>query len=488
MAASSGKTAFSNWKYQHYFTLTEVRGKNVYVQCTLCRGTKRLSTSVVSNSNLLKHLSTSHAKTKLVAKSQDGSDINPNSGGADVSLGDTQQGDEGPMPSKQRKLDFSDRKLVTQSELNKVIARYVVENMLPLSTVESDSFRAIIALIPTRAGVGPPCRKTFSKYIDTECTKMNAEQKKKFDELEYVSTTADIWTDHNKSYLGVTAHWINPHNMERGKAALACRRFKGRHTHDCIAAELDSIHSSFGITHKITATITDNGSNFVKAFKKYQAVEDEAEVEDEVTFTDINDALQNSEEDVEDEIILPPHQRCASHTLNLVSCTDIDRWLLSRPETKAVYRSATAKCTGLWNKASRSTVAAETVDNVIGRKLLVPCSTRWNSFYDAMVRISEIPVVELNTLSSRFGLTAISERELKFIREYCTVMKPLTVALDILQGEENCFFGTLLPTLETLMMKTMELKNGLQILVDLPEAIVMVRMLSFFFLIFFCSV
>ncbi|KAL7857392.1 hypothetical protein SRHO_G00162910 [Serrasalmus rhombeus] len=51
-------------------------------------------------------------------------------------------------------------------------------------------------------------------------------------------------------------------------------------------------------------------------------------------------------------------------------------------------------------------------------------------------------------------------------------MKPLTVALDILQGEDNCFYGTLLPTLETLITKTLDLKTGLQILGDLPEAVV----------------
>lgn len=63
------KIAFSNWKYNHYFTLIDIKGKNVYVQCTLCPGTKRLSTSVVSNSNLVKHLTSSHARTKLVATS-----------------------------------------------------------------------------------------------------------------------------------------------------------------------------------------------------------------------------------------------------------------------------------------------------------------------------------------------------------------------------------------------------------------------------------
>ncbi|KAK1895163.1 ATPase 5 plasma membrane-type, partial [Dissostichus eleginoides] len=51
-------------------------------------------------------------------------------------------------------------------------------------------------------------------------------------------------------------------------------------------------------------------------------------------------------------------------------------------------------------------------------------------------------------------------------------MKPLTVALDILQGEENCYFGTLLPTLETLMSKTLEMKDSLTVATGLPEAIV----------------
>ncbi len=231
----------------------------------------------------------------------------------------------GATPSKQLKLDFSapaSQKLVTQTELNGMIGKYVVENMLPLSTVHSDSFRALIGKIPGRAGAGPPCRKTFSKYMD-------AELKRGFEELEYVSTTADIWTARNKSYLGVTAHWIHPHSMERRKAALACRRFKGRHTHDNVATELDNIHSSYGISHKITSTVTDNGSNFVKAFKEYQPVEEDesGDDEDEVTFMNINDVVQNSVgDDNNDDVVitLPPHQRCASHTLNLVSCTDVD--------------------------------------------------------------------------------------------------------------------------------------------------------------------
>lgn len=116
--------------------------------------------------------------------------------------------------------------------------------------------------------------------------------------------------------MGVTAHWINPNNMEREKAALACIRFKGHHTHDAIAVELDNIHSTYGITHKITATVTDNGSNFVKAFKRYQPLEenDSEDDEDEVTFTDINDALHATDDDGDVVITLPPTTTDVHHT------------------------------------------------------------------------------------------------------------------------------------------------------------------------------
>lgn len=53
-------------------------------------------------------------------------------------------------------------------------------------------------------------------------------------------------------------------------AAIACRQFPGDHTYDKIAEGLHRIHEEFGLhNRKILATITDNGSNFVKAFKEF---------------------------------------------------------------------------------------------------------------------------------------------------------------------------------------------------------------------------
>uniref|UniRef100_A0A3P8NPQ8 BED-type domain-containing protein n=1 Tax=Astatotilapia calliptera TaxID=8154 RepID=A0A3P8NPQ8_ASTCA len=452
---------FLSWKYSHYFSFVLEKDRNIVVNCTLCGGSKTLSTSKTSNSYLMKHLQKQHASTNLVEK--------------EPVVGDSSSVDA--IPAKQRKLDFGQpaAQSITQPQLHRLIARYVVEDMKPISTVESHAFRQLISHIPVRGRAGKaPSRKIFSSFLDQEYANMESELKNTLDMVEYISTTADIWTVHNKSFLGVTAHWINAQNMKREKAALACRRFMGRHTYDSIASELDNINSSHGLSFKITSTVTDNGSNFVKAFKVYQPApesDDSESEEDGVTFVSIGDVLQNAADDADYAISLPPHQRCASHTMNLISCTDVEKWLLSEAATKTIYRSATTKCAGLWNKASRSTVAAEIVDDIIAKKLLVPCTTRWNSFYYALERISKIPVVELNTISSTLRLKCFNEREHQCIREYCAVMKPLTVALDILQGEDHCFYGTLLPTLESLMTKTLAIKNACTFTVSLLQAV-----------------
>lgn len=160
-------------------------------------------------------------------------------------------------------------------------------------------------------------------------------------------------------------------SFQRKKAAIACS-FRGRHTSDAIASELEDIFSQYGLsTDKVTACVTDNGSNFIKAFKEYQQVESEEEEgeedDGEVAFADLHSLLTGGDdEDAQKSLcLLPSHHRCAAHTLNLIATNEINRWFASNPESRTVYRSSTAKCSALWTKASRSTVAFECLESLL---------------------------------------------------------------------------------------------------------------------------
>ncbi|CAK6958997.1 hypothetical protein NQZ68_007265 [Scomber scombrus] len=60
----------------------------------------------------------------------------------------TGQTSDGPSPAKQVKIDLRATGL-SAAELKKLVAGYIVEDMLPISTVDSESFRRIVEKLPT---------------------------------------------------------------------------------------------------------------------------------------------------------------------------------------------------------------------------------------------------------------------------------------------------------------------------------------------------
>ena len=141
--------------------------------------------------------------------------------------------------------------------------------MLPLSTVESQAFRKLInGICPTQI----PDRKSFTEYLDHQYDLGMDKVKATLVAAGSVSTTADLWTCHNCSYMGMTVHWIEPSTCKRRKAAITCCRVTGRHTYDVVASKIECAHVSYNIAGKVTATVTDNGSNpkLLQHFKHYQ--------------------------------------------------------------------------------------------------------------------------------------------------------------------------------------------------------------------------
>lgn len=104
------------------------------------------------------------------------------------------------------------------------------------------------------------------------------------------------------------------------------------------------------IKDKIRATVTDNESNFVKAFREFEKTKeaDPDDLEDGIRFLDVGAVLE-MEGNEELRFFFPPHQRYAVHMLNLIATNEVEK--AASGQTRSVYRSATGECASMWNKA-----------------------------------------------------------------------------------------------------------------------------------------
>lgn len=194
---------------------------------------------------------------------------------------------------------------------------------------------------------------------------------------------------------------------------LACRQFYGSHTYDAIGKQIKSIHSKFKLNvEKLTATVTDNASNFGKAFKEYYAEasasasisennvastsrssttgiadnsnEDENE-DDNLGSNEVEQTDEKSDSDVdvnlgnilqsqldEDEVVLPSHETCSGHSLNLLATYDANKTSNADITFKRTYRAALAKCTAVWNATRPSSKALEAVKEITNKAILSP--------------------------------------------------------------------------------------------------------------------
>lgn len=83
-----------------------------------------------------------------------------------------------------------------------------------------------------------------------------------------------------------------------------------------------------------------------------------------------------------------------------------------------------------------------------------PGETRWNSLFDSLQQIYNSKE-KLAELAKALGLKncIFNNSEYKFMKEFLDCLRPLSEALDILQGEKHVYYGTILPCLLALQRK-----------------------------------
>jgi hypothetical protein len=249
------------------------------------------------------------------------------------------------------------------------------------------------------------------------------------------------------SFLGVTAQVIGD-DLQRQSFALACQRFPSPHTNDRIAKLLCKIFKEYKLNiDKITCCVTDNESNFVKAFNEYNvnAIQPDNDDEDidntQETLIGLHGLLDNivlvqqpgqqpqnneaecsvssNEEESqseEDPIALPNHQRCIAHTLHLIASNSPKAAAEASAKYRFLMHSTNGKLSAIWNKVN-SPKSNETIEAVLGCQIVRPIVTRWNSYYDARKSLLSHSAEKLEQVCKDLKLPELKDTEIVFVKE-----------------------------------------------------------------------
>lgn len=313
----------------------------------------------------------------------------------------------------------------------------------------------VLGLLQGENGIKIPSRFKITQQIQNRFELHKSELRAALAVPKHLCETVDIWSNKHRGFFGITLHWIDESSFERKSVALSCGHFASPHTNDRIAERLQIVNHEFGISERVDVIVSDNASNFVKALNEYGT--------DWSCFqSNSKDADEPTNDDDDDEVQfydfagcrLGCHQRCGSHTVNLIAKVDslnaLDDGFYCR-----MYQAAMKKVQRVWSVLSQQK-ANEILFAHLNSSVRHPPDTRWNYQFDSLFDFMKKDQEKLRSAMIDLKMEPLSPIDIDFLNEYLVVMKPLAVLLDHLQ-QSDCYFGILLPSLYATKQNLMDL-------------------------------
>ncbi|XP_076043797.1 uncharacterized protein LOC143026897 [Oratosquilla oratoria] len=226
---------------------------------------------------------------------------------------------------------------------------WIIRDMLPTITTESEALRAFLNYLNPQFKL--PSRKKLGDDIKHMSARAKNEHTQIMSKQDYLATTADSWSSHNRAFIGSTVSWLDKATLERTTAVLGMKEVKESQTAECLARYLSKLNEDFSISSKILCTTTDNGTNYVSAFVNFAqedvVIQPGEELADEPQVISMEEALDQADEA---EVSLPKHQRCGAHLLASEDVSKVPQW---NHGGRNIFRRSAAKAQSLWNAQGR---------------------------------------------------------------------------------------------------------------------------------------
>ena len=241
-----------------------------------------------------------------------------------------------------------------------------------------------------------------------------------------VCVTVDLWSNRQlRSYIGITAHFINESEWSLESIMLACARFKGSHTAEAINEKFQKEAITFGILSKISFIVTDSAANMIKAFFLPCF---EPELPEESSDSDDDEMVDDCDSDTSELLYHEidetcQHVRCFAHTLQLV--------IKDGFKQVGTIGKVLGKASAIVSHVRKSIHAAEVLESE--RALQTATVTRWNSQLAMIRSILRIPEDQLDSLGTAHKLTAYDR---KLLEDLIVILMPFESATHCIQGNK----------------------------------------------------
>jgi hypothetical protein len=173
------------------------------------------------------------------------------------------------MPKKrQGSIESAFANKLDQEQALKLYYKYFIEDNIPAHFTESQNWRSFLSYVCPNFQV--PSRQKLTRDIAQLGEEAKGTLSDLLSKVNFAATTAHSWVVHNRSFLGITVHWVDSTSLKRERAVLGIKEI-GVQTETCLARAMMDLHREFGIANKVVGTTTDNGMDYAFAFKLFAA-------------------------------------------------------------------------------------------------------------------------------------------------------------------------------------------------------------------------
>ena len=219
-----------------------IDGKTAAWKCSICETVVVLSNK--STSNATRHLRKKHR----------------------IMQADDEDEDKGAVATQAKSTDGAYHALVNRvdiTQFRKLLVDWIVQDQLPLSSVKSTSFRAmLLCLQPSIERYLIKSHNTMRSWVvdEFEQARLLVKQRLALAKSK-IHISFDLWTSPNAhAIVAVVAHFLSP-ELRLRHVLLAVREIEGSHSGENIADSLLKVISEYEVNTRLGVFVSDNASS-----------------------------------------------------------------------------------------------------------------------------------------------------------------------------------------------------------------------------------